>query len=74
MTTRKYKKLLMSEGIDRNLAECARKSYAIFLSYLDTRNVKESMQDYKRQAEGLRDSFGGHLRGKRIRVAQRHSV
>lgn len=33
MTTRKYKKLLMSEGLDRNLAERERKTAARVLSW-----------------------------------------
>lgn len=47
MTSKKYKKLLMAEGLDRNLAEYERKRLATIGLFMDTEERKNC---YKRTA------------------------
>jgi hypothetical protein len=75
MTTKKYKKLLMSRGLDRNMAEKERQTIA----YLRSRNyntikIEEIMECYDNLAERYVSVCGGSLRkwNKRIKETMKY--
>ena len=75
MTTKKYKKLLMSRGLDRNMAEKERQTIA----YLRSRNynailIKDMMDRYDITAERFVSVCGGSLRkwDKRIKETMKY--
>lgn len=61
MTTRKYKKLLMSRGIDRNSAEQERREAAC-LRRSNKAGVDNMMAAYSGIAVYILDAFGGNYR------------
>lgn len=63
MTLRKYKKLLMSRGLDRNLAEKERQQIAYLRSRsYNTIMIEEIMECYDNLAERYVYVCGGSLR------------
>lgn len=64
MTLRKYKKMLMSYGIDRNLAEKCRKNEGVLRHKLGIEEADEFL-DPKRLAEMLLITCNGSLRTKK---------
>lgn len=70
MTTRKYKKMLMSCGIDRNMAEFERQTIAKFRGYSLDNYATKCMNNYKELASVLKENIGGSLSGRRKLLAK----